>query len=439
MPRADDIPACPAVPASRASNRIVKDYRISLITPMFGGGVEAGVPDASLPIRGTAIRGQLAFWWRATRGASYATYEELFARHGEIWGATSKASQVEVTVTVHEVAAPVPCASYVRQGDGNWRLTWNPLLAGSPSAGPLPYALFPFQGEQPEAGATAPKKLPAQYVSAASFTLRLRYPKALASDVETAVWAWVSFGGLGARTRRGCGALQCKELTPKSAGEIASWLRGRVHPASELRAWPTLPDRLLAGTPGTPAEAWRQGISLLQRFRQEPGFARNPVQNGRPGRSRYPEPETIRRTTGTRSPGHHRMPQIPNDAFPRAELGLPIVFHFKGADEPPDTVLYPRDDQGKTRDRMASPLIVKPLALADGKAVPIVVRLQAPALPGVDLKQGRRSIALPDTTETRGARLGAYPNSPLHASPSGSALDAFLHFVRAKGFREVLR
>ena len=46
-----------------------RSYEIELITPIFGGGVEPRVNDPSFPIRTTAIRGQLQFWWRATVGA----------------------------------------------------------------------------------------------------------------------------------------------------------------------------------------------------------------------------------------------------------------------------------------------------------------------------------------------------------------------------------
>jgi CRISPR/Cas system CMR-associated protein Cmr1 (group 7 of RAMP superfamily) len=34
-----------------------------------------------MPIRGTALRGHLQFWWRATRGAVRATLEELSQTH----------------------------------------------------------------------------------------------------------------------------------------------------------------------------------------------------------------------------------------------------------------------------------------------------------------------------------------------------------------------
>ncbi|MFO0881807.1 MAG: type III-B CRISPR module RAMP protein Cmr1, partial [Gemmataceae bacterium] len=56
-----------------------RSYDIELVTPMFGGGVVTRENDRSFPIRATAIRGQLQFWWRATVGAQYSTRQELRA------------------------------------------------------------------------------------------------------------------------------------------------------------------------------------------------------------------------------------------------------------------------------------------------------------------------------------------------------------------------
>jgi hypothetical protein len=122
---------------------------------------------------------------------------------------------------------------------------------------------------------------------------------------------------------------------------------------------------------------------------------------------------------------------------------LPIVFHYQDPQrlgEPPDTVLYPTNDtHGKRRERMASPLILKPLALADGKAIPLILRLKTPPLTGVDLRRGETSLPLPPSTAIRDPRLSSYPNSPLAGSPNGSALEAFLAFARSEGFTEVPR
>jgi CRISPR/Cas system CMR-associated protein Cmr1 (group 7 of RAMP superfamily) len=86
MPKLKDIPVCPKPPAARPSGRVEKKYSISLITPLFGGGAEPGRPDEDFPIRGTAIRGQLEFWWRATRGTQF----DIFVHHADIWGMGSE-------------------------------------------------------------------------------------------------------------------------------------------------------------------------------------------------------------------------------------------------------------------------------------------------------------------------------------------------------------
>ena len=85
------IPICPTLdqqpPGPSAETRT---YHIELITPLFGGGVEPRVNDPSLPIRPTAIRGQLQFWWRATVGAKYTTLPELREAQSAIWGSTER-------------------------------------------------------------------------------------------------------------------------------------------------------------------------------------------------------------------------------------------------------------------------------------------------------------------------------------------------------------
>jgi len=199
------------------------------------------------------------------------------------------------------------------------------------------------------------------------------------------------------------------------------------------------PNVLVGNSPQAPVDAWKTVIGLLREFRQGVGVARNPGrQANRPGRSRYPEPETIRRVTNARPRQHGRLAHIPNDAFPRAEFGLPILYHFQGQGEPPDTVLYPLVN-GTSRERMASPLILKPLALANGKAVPLIMQMLTPPLTSVDLKKGGQSLTLPATTVIRDARLASYQNSPLAGAPSGSAIEAFLRHPRVRDFRAVTR
>ena len=247
---------------------------------------------------------------------------------------------------------------------------------------------------------------------------------------------------MGGRTRRGCGAILCKELAPRDHGHFAEQLNQFTSHRTEGREWPTIGEWTLVRKTepaGDPIQVWDWLVGRFKHFRQGGEFARNPGQgSNRPGRSRYPEPETIRRITGQRSAQHARISEIPDDAFPRAELGLPIVFHFQGQGEPQDTVLYPSaGPDGEKRERMASPLILKPLALQDGKAIPLILRLKTTSLSGVDLRRGDTSLPGSQSATISAPRLASYRNSPLAGSSNGSALEAFLAFARKEGFKEV--
>ncbi len=119
-----EIPVCPEKP--KPAKGADHSYRISLITPMFGGGVETQKNDPDFPVRATAVRGQLEFWWRATVGAQYADKGKLRKAQSEVWGNTEHASPVRVLV----------------ENVGKLRLDRKESFSG-----PLRYALFPFQGE----------------------------------------------------------------------------------------------------------------------------------------------------------------------------------------------------------------------------------------------------------------------------------------------------
>lgn len=423
MPRPEQIPHCPGIPEIRSSRHETQEYLIRLLTPMFGGGVKAGEPDQSLPIRGTSIRGQLQHWWRATQGVMFKTGPELHNAQTEVWGSTDRASPVEVEVRNVRADQPLACAAYSPRNDGRLQMNWREPFGNSV----LPYALFPFQGQLSNDRRRIEKE-PATFIRNAEFTLRVRFPKACQADVESSVWAWVNFGGLGARTRRGCGALFCEQLAPKDVGQLSAWLTATGLPIEAIREWPTLPKSILIRPEdGDPLSVWDWLIGLYRYFRQGEEFARNPG----PGRSLYPEPETIRRITGQRWTKHEAWDDMP-DGFPRAELGLPIVFHFKDENrgEPSRTTLNPYVD-GAALERMASPLILKPLALANRKAVPLILPLTTTGVQQVELQDEHKNCLTPrHAVPVRDATLSQSCRPLQGLSNSGSALEAFLNFAR---------
>jgi CRISPR-associated protein Cmr1 len=204
-----------------------------------------------------------------------------------------------------------------------------------------------------------------------SFTLQITYPddNGVKAEIAAALWAWETFGGIGARIRRGFGALQTvrvndKPVTLPKAGEVLAMLQKGLKQHVVGDRWP-------AGVPHLSSEltlkvtqefqgpqaAWMHLISRLNEFRQK----RNQGSTSRqPGRSQWPEPDAIRRLTGQRSQKHSQA-LLNINKFPRAAFGLPIVFHFKDAGDPREITL-----QGHNISRLASPLILRPLLCANG-------------------------------------------------------------------------
>ena len=156
--------------------------------------------------------------------------------------------------------------------------------------------------------------------------------------IEALRW-WVSFGGVGARTRRGLGAV-------KVAGSNLACV---FNPVSKQEVISKTGVMVLRNSGNNAVQAWRYAINKLKNFRQGPNVGRPPGH----GRSHWPEPDTLRRSAGVHAPNH--APVHPVNGYPRAAFGLPIVFHFKDIGDPGDCILEPDDS-----DRMASPLILRP-------------------------------------------------------------------------------
>ncbi|MBA4192334.1 MAG: type III-B CRISPR module RAMP protein Cmr1 [Planctomycetaceae bacterium] len=437
MPKREDIPVCPKEfnPPRLVTRSEV--YELELATPLFGGGVQARQNDEAHPIRESSIRGQLRFWWRATRGRSCPSLEALWQREEEVFGSTEFPSPLRVDVDRAGEKPP----QFAPAGD---------FRQGTPEG----YALFALQqGDRVireglkfrvKLSWLPVEQLRLQRAAQNASLVKAKRPQLpteiadITDDLRDAVWAWVNFGGIGGRTRRGCGSLRCARLAPGTAADIPDWFRAATarfgSPTVSPVLWPVLHDQLVYHpTEATSVDAWLRAMRLFRDFRQGEDVGRNRRGAGsnRPGRSRFPEPETIREALKRRSPKHPRLPQIPNDAFPRAEFGLPIVFQFQGGEVDP-TVLYPRVG-GEQPERMASPLILKSLCLANGKAVPVIVRLAIPPFTAVELTcNGRRNVVgVPrPPTAVRRPNLATYPNSPLAGSTAGSAIEAFLAFTQ---------
>lgn len=375
----------PSLENRQANGQITQVRHYRLITPLFGGGVQPGVVDEKYPVRGATVRGQLRFWWRATRGGAHGpSRAAMKAAEDRIWGSTSGGSRVSLAVVNAKPGRPFPAVD--RDG--------RPTDVGHVNSVDG-YAAFPLRGKRARGGEGWEKE-PGVVRERVTFDLRLTFPADVVEEVRAALWAWETFGGVGARTRRGFGALHCTRVDAVAgdapgpwqwaygrddlAGQLAVDVRRLVsdkpfpadvpHLSRDPRRYRVVP----GGAAPDGVTVWRALIRKLSAFRQS-----RPPTRPRPGRSHWPEPDAIRRLTHTPNPvPPERKAHYAFNKFPRAAFGLPIIFEFKN--ERDETFYEPRPTElkGGAVSRMASPLILRPLPLAGGEVAGLALILDAP-------------------------------------------------------------
>ncbi|MGH8654796.1 MAG: type III-B CRISPR module RAMP protein Cmr1 [Gammaproteobacteria bacterium] len=397
---------CPDVPKDIASHHpgtIPKKYAIEVITPLFGGGVEAGKNDPITLIRPSSIRGHLRFWWRATRGARFETVEALRQREGEIWGTAKSASPV--TINVEPVRRREERKPNNHYGFGEYGPEAYVLFAAKQDGNVLCKEGFSFSLELRWLNHARLQELCRKENGERLKAQQSPLPdiEDIGPDIEAAVWAWVNFGGIGARTRRGCGALYCtkvepclSDLHPPSLEGFAAWLRAKTNTykfpllaSHDHRLWPTFPHTICFRDGNSALACWKDAVRVLKDFRQGTNVGRDPGTGPRPGQSRWPEAESVRRLVASqrsitaRPASWHTDPRIPSGQFfPRTEFGIPIIFEIrcegvpysKPTDtKPPNlkTTLQP----GPEGTRMASPVILRPIRFSDGKTAAMIAVL----------------------------------------------------------------
>ncbi len=296
-----------------------------LITPMYGGGVTAGEVDCKMPIRASALRGQLRFWWRLLKATSYPNSKALFKAECDLWGGISSTGPKASQVTLQIKGSPVRSRDLIES------------KLGERLRNEFDYVLILDRSRREN-----PMLLEEGYEFKLILSFNSATPAAQKAEVKEALRWWLSFGGVGARTRRGLGAVEatsCNPVLKPVSGKEVKAKGGRM---------------VLRPAVNNAVGAWRDAVKKLKEFRQGPRVGRNPG----PGRSYWPEPDAIRRSSQTWAPQH--PPQHLVDAYPRAAFGLPIVFHFKDRGDPPDHTLKPDRPDRPDSDRMASPLILRP-------------------------------------------------------------------------------
>lgn len=324
-----------------------------LITPMYGGGVISTKVDTAMPIRVSSIRGQLRFWWRLLAKYQWQLGSDQAIRKAEfeLWGGMNdgedngKASKVLLKVTQ---VSTIHDNHLIKYDDAT--------LNG------LRYILFPAYHAKDITNNL-------HHLLKADITWQLQFafspnilskydktannkPNPKEQVIETLRW-WANFGGLGFRSRRGLGAVYvsqcqdypkiCQPLTPDEVAEAGCQLAiSQNNPTDGLRAL-------------------KIAVKKLSNFRQAANVGRNPpsrqaVSENKPaGRSRWSEPDALRRIQGNLGYDRRHEPEHKvGNVFARAVFGLPIL--FQSQEKAVNATVEP--DFG---DRLASPLILRPI------------------------------------------------------------------------------
>lgn len=370
-------PAVDQLPRKRIDARVNRVLDLQVVTPIFGGGPVTRSPDAVDIIRAPSIRGHLRFWWRALHAEPGVSGEQLYQREMSLWG------------------GPTGSGSF---GRSPVELRVELLGAMHTEAAELDYALFPARGSEGQGTAHVRQ-------AGVRFRLCLRFPAEYEQQLVDAVRAWILFGGYGGRTRRGLGSLTVVDdvsrwLPQRSTADGLQAVFGRDCLGISHTSCDDVPRlggaRLFAGTECPKAEqAWKTAVGWLFEFRQgsrSVDGARRPSKDPRrPSISNWPEPDKVRRLSRAKAGLPWAHPPRHNDipAWPRAGFGLPIVGQFQKRNrdkanwdrctppktEPDDFQILWEAADGTLHNRLASPLIVKPLALSNGNFCPIALWL----------------------------------------------------------------
>lgn len=407
------------------SDRYEAIYDVHLLTPLYGGGVTAGQPDPGMPIRAREVLYQLRFWWRVCKIAELTreNISEPWARlRGEeqsLFGWRSDRScRVHTLIELQADSKQQYLSDWIQETNKGLKyILWPSMTEGK-------FCLI-FPSDQ----------------TTCQLRLGLKNPTGEKEKQELfcALRWWASFGGLGARTRRGIGAV----LVQDSEGKL-------LPPVTETEADAVADCALGISRPlfDDPISALSHGIQKLYDFRQG-----SLGRLSRFGVSTWPEADAIRRRAQhyLHEPRHRA-----GDLYPRAAFGLPIQFQFKdGVDpdeikrnqgdpsrlmeledkkEPATTTLTPEG-----RDRLASPLILRPRAEENGYRC-IALRLSNTITQLDDL-----TLSLKETSESdsnyplyKAARITPYWDNrqaanvhPIKRADQTDPLDAFLAYFSA--------
>ncbi len=345
------------------------ELTLETITPLFLGGA-----DQQPELRPASVRGALRFWLRAMFGGVIGDgdIDRLHQLEANVFGKTEVGSPIVIRILDH------PPASNVQE-------------LNQPGCG---YLWFSMKKRN------APNR---QAISAATrwrAILQMRRGEdAIVNRAVEALWLLSQLGSLGARSRRGAGSLQIRQVagwpvavpspvvqatTPTALHtELEAGLRQIRANLTEWISPPPLsalresefdllhPDVCGVWVLDQLFDRWRDALEAL-------GLAMQSFRVRFP-RSDYPGVPDDYANVKSALQGNNLAEPVQRAAF-----GLPIVFYFSSLGGQRGTL------EGDEHDRRSSPLIIRVTQLANGKFVVVLIVFYAKLLPDGERLKLRR-------------------------------------------------
>lgn len=328
---------------------------LETVTPLFLGGAD---PRGAPELRAPAFRGALRYWLRAAQGGVLGgDLEAVRKAEAAVFGSTDEKSggASAIAVRIHELR-PMHSQSFSALAEA---------VKGQPKRAGLAYLLFAARGTQQE------KERSGLWGGSLELTLGVRPGAGNSEGAFTqacaAVWLLTHLGALGARSRRGAGAIQ---VVAVGSGVLPVSL-------------PPLP--VQAATPGELVTELREGIKAVRQI-----FGRSdakPIGSGSPTfdvihpstcrvwviDKTYPDWKRALDEIGTiyqqfrnrRSPDYETVKTAINartalrQPVQRAAFGLPIPFYYRSLNGLRATLAT------TSHDRRSSPLWIRPVRLTN--------------------------------------------------------------------------
>jgi CRISPR-associated protein Cmr1 len=385
-------------------------FDVEFVTPCFlGGAINAQTAEW----RAASIRGQLRWWFRAVAGAAEGNnLARLRSLETLSWGSTTRASRLSLVCRNVDPSAVAATGTEEFQSTAEGR--GRDAVNGPAYLGYGPVGLVATDKRRRDGRSIKEFRNTRPCIRAGTrseFSIQTK-AGALGKLERLAVMAWLCFGGIGARARRGFGSLEGQSddegrFEPRAvASEIMEHL-GISFGSLKLDSWGSYPPyssfsaatRLLVWR--APQPTWKAAMQQIGgcmiRFRRRyegGGRARDYVWAHKPATQQH----------------------VPD----RVGFGLPLPFHR-------ELILV-----GQDHGRRASPLLIHIARPADSSFLPVLLWLPAQFLPG-----GEEVIYTGRESKYRGS-----PSDPGHEAPDRvhhQIVSQFLDTLVSKNYAEEVR